>query len=71
MSFQRELEEAQAYLKGNRVIERRKAVEKITDLLNNGKVIPYINDDNPFSWNELLEDSQSNLKKVSSENLLI
>ncbi|XP_050307938.1 serine-protein kinase ATM isoform X2 [Anthonomus grandis grandis] len=62
MSLQRELIEHQANLKSNKVTERRPAVEKLTDLLNNGNIIPYLNKEDPLSWKDLLEDSQYSLK---------
>ncbi|CAG9773154.1 unnamed protein product [Ceutorhynchus assimilis] len=65
MSFKRELEDARCNLHSNKITERRKAIEKFTNLLRNQQVSQHLSESDPFSWNDLLTDSQNYFKKES------
>lgn len=64
MSIASQLEEAQAYLSSNRLTDRKRSLDLLTDILPEETVAECLNQGQPFTWDMLLRDVQTCLKKV-------
>lgn len=64
MSIASQLEEAQAYLCSNRLTDRKRSLDLLTDILIDERVAECLNQGQPFTWDMLLRDVQTCLKKV-------
>lgn len=64
MSIASQLEEAQAYLNSTRLTDRKRSLDLLTDILMDETVAQCLNQGQPFTWDMLLRDVQTCLKKV-------